>query len=388
MARTEGGSGRISGFMKGLIAGLLLLAAVLAVLTLVIPQTEEGRDVAGAEEDLDDEAGTESMSDDSLVARTEPEGGGDGSTAEAGGQAATDDAPASDGAGEETVADDMAEEKNPATTEAAGTEAPEGQRVAPEEGAAGAGEAAPEEQAAAEPQAPRMPPPLEGAEPPALSGPALQVNAAEFAGGGEQPPIAVVIADAASGDVGQDVILSLPLAVALGIVPGSDGDQRLAEAARRRTFEVVVELPVVEPGAQTAGALTLDMAPGEIAERTEKLLGRLDEAVAASVTGEVMGDQVLGAVGEALDRHGFGFLGEGSVPVPAAAPTRRAKPEATADEVTALLDEVASEADQDGAVIVLPPTRAALQALADWNAGEGQGRIAPLSAVIRGGSGQ
>lgn len=411
MATSGGsGSGRISGFVKGVAVGVVVLAGVLAVLAFMEPPEEESQTAATGER-LDDEA-PEDMTDDSLVGRTEPAAEAEAEPVEQGAGSAELAGQGTDGGtGESEPAEENSTDGEAMGTSGAsgGSTSEDGDVAGSGGGEAGAGneaqearvegdagdEAAGEEvqtataDGAADPMgsgtadaSSAPPPPLEGAGPPALEGPALEVNAAGV-GDGDGRRLAVVIDGAVARDVSEDVILSLPVDVALGIVPGTEGDEALAEAARRRTFEVVAQLPVVEPGGKTPGALTLDMPPAEIAERTEKLLGRLDQAVAASLTGEVMGDQVLGAVAEALDRHGFGFLGEGSVPVPAVAPLRRAKPEATAEEVTALLNEVAAEAGEEGAVVVLPPSRAALQALADWNAGTGEDVLAPLSTVLK-----
>lgn len=248
-------------------------------------------------------------------------------------------------------------------------------------------EVTPEERARREAEARRLaslPPPLEDAGVLDLEGPALAANAARFEAPEEARLIAIVIDGAAGEALPPDVLVALPLPATVAIRPGAEGDQALAEAARARNWEVVAR--IASDGG--VGALSAEMTPEEVEERTEAALARLGGALAA--TGEIGGDIGLplrAALYETLARHGHGWLaldpaaeGAGLAQVGVAGRS------ADGADVRAVLDAAARSAQEAGAAVaVIPATREALEAAVTWRLGGGpQGaEIAPLSAVIR-----
>ena len=244
------------------------------------------------------------------------------------------------------------------------------------------------DEAAGDELASAMPPPLPDPRPVALDGPALEVNAAPFTAPEQEPVVAVVMDGVAGSELSPDVLFALPLPVTLGIVPGREGDEALAEAARARNWEVLAQLPVAgEGGEPLPGALAEGMAPEEVAERTEALMGRLRQAVAAASEETLEDPEAVEALTRALAAHGFGYIGAGAATgdgPPSAQPSAAVPADASAEEVLAVLEEAVEDAGPGGAaLVVLPPTRAAAEALARWNAEGGAGRVAPLSAVLR-----
>lgn len=391
MARTMKArrSGRIGGFLKGLSLGLGLAAAVVVALVFLAPppETLDGDQVAEV-----DQAALEAEIESALKP-VEPA-----------------DQPAADGDGAGIRPVELPELAEPAPQVPTGegeayrealVEEPAGAEAAPEtadaEGTTAADLAAAEPTLADEPEEPSLPPPLEDAAPPSLSGPALSVNAASYEAAADAPLLGVIIGDAGSGELTPDVLFALPVPATLAIVPGQEGDRALADAARARNWEVVAELPIVGADeVEQPGALTPAMTAEEVAARTEALMGRLSQSVAALDGGRVgLGDDpgAYEAMVRTLEEHGFAFVGAGEAAAGEAAEAQglayaRANgtlgPDASAEEVYAALDEAAAEAEASGtALLVLPPTRAALGALARWNAENGGGRLAPLSAVIR-----
>lgn len=415
-------SSRIGGFLKGLFAGLAL--AVLAVAALVFLAPDRGGRLEGERlTDLGPLPAIEGREIGQTLAPVRaPEDeevaivpdGGSGVTIRpvelpelSGGPAIAAD-PATAEPEREAVVEEV---ETPAAEQDGNTPATDGSDIgsasAPTEDTQPAGEGDSEspddgatgESLADEDDGSSLPPPLEDTRPITLSGPALSVNAATYEAAADAPLVGVIIGNVGSGDVTPDVLFALPVPATVGIVPGEEGDEALAAAARARNWEVVAELPIIEAdGVEQPGALTPEMDAEEVAARIEALMGRLAQAVAALDDGEVrLGDDpaVYGALVGTLEQYGFAYVGGGGADGPAGAAaeaeglpyaraTRSVGQDASAEEVYAALDEAMAEAETTGAaLVVLPSTRAAVQALARWNAEKGAGRLAPLSAVIR-----
>ena len=418
MARTVSRRGGGGGYIKGFLAGIVLVVLVLAAFSLTAPVgepdlttaadgepglAEPGNEAEGgvevgetieAELEEDEQAAVEveGLAEEGVIDLTVEEGLDDVEPAL--GETADEDAirpveladlPGELPAGEEAAlapggADEIPRELDEVLEGVAAADEPEAEVDI--EGVIEADEAAGGELASA------MPPPLPDPRPVALDGPALDVNAAPFTAPEDEPVVAVVMDGVAGSELSPDVLFALPLPVTLGIVPGREGDEALAEAARARNWEVLAQLPVVgEGGEPLPGALAEGMAPEEVAERTEALMGRLRQAVAAASEGTLEDPEAVAALTGALAAHGFGYVGAGAAAgedPPSAQPSAAVPAGASAEEVIAVLDEAVEDAGPGGAaLVVLPPTRAAAEALARWNAEGGAGRVAPLSAVLR-----
>lgn len=443
MAKSVSRRGGAGGYIKGFLFGLVLVVLVLAGLTFLAPVGEQpgdgqpdlaavapgpGGDAEGGLDLVEESVEAELAEDDTAVeVEGEPveiEGVADGESAveqalddvePALGEPADEDAirpvelaelPGKLPAGEEetlepggadeipaeldrildgvTAAEDEAEPETDIETVAEADEGA-GDEVASEELAS---EEPASEELASEELASDMPPPLSETRPIALDGPALEVNAAAYAAPATEPVIGVIIDGVAGSELSPDVLFALPVPVTLGIVPGREDDEALADAARARNWEVLAQLPVAgDDGEQTPGALSARMPPEEIAERTEALMGRLSQAVAATSEGALEDPAAVEALLRTLEAHGFGYVGTGAAAgegPPNAEPTTTVPRDASAEEVLAVLQEAVDAAGPGGAsLVVLPSTRAAAEALARWNAEAGAGRIAPLSAVLR-----
>ncbi|HUF55743.1 MAG TPA: divergent polysaccharide deacetylase family protein [Thermohalobaculum sp.] len=424
MARSVSRRGGVGGYIKGFLFGIVLVVLVLVGLAFLAPvgelpgegeltAVEDGEpDLAAATPELGDqaEAGLELVEEsvEEVLAEDDP-------TVEIEGvaeedlpveEALEDVDPALGEASDEGALRPVELAELPGELPAGGDEAlePGGADEVPAEldaildGVTGTdGDAEPETDTGASSEADQgtgdalasaTPPPLAETRPIALDGPALEVNAASYAAPETEPVIGVIMDGVAGSELSPDVLFALPVAVTLGIVPGREGDEALAEAARARNWEVLAQLPFAGgEGEAMPGALSAGMPAEEIAERTEALMGRLSQAVAATSEGPLEDPAAVEALLQTLEAHGFGYVGTGGAAgegPPNAEPTTIVPRDASAEEVLAVLQEAADEAGPGGAsLVVLPPTRAAAEALARWSGEAGAGLVAPLSAVLR-----
>ncbi len=238
-----------------------------------------------------------------------------------------------------------------------------------------------------------------------LEGPAMVVNAAEFAGDLQGPLVAVVLDDTSALPLLHQLLFSLDMPITVGVVAGGEGDVDTAEAARNAGFEVVAQLPIAPPGESGGSVLEYALPEEDSALRTLTLMQRMHMAVAVSrpLASVIPPDEpVLGGISGVVGPLGFAYLdhsvspgSESSAKVSGLAEAKGALVEvsrhtiqagASAAEAHAVLDGASADAAERGwAVVVAAPSEELVQALLLW-AGEGEGglaQLAPLTAVIR-----
>jgi len=234
-----------------------------------------------------------------------------------------------------------------------------------------------------------------------LPGPALVVNSVAFEADPERPMVAVVLDDTAANPLLHELLFSLKLPLAVGVVVGGGGDRETATAARAVGLEVVAQLPLSAQGQSGGGALEYGMPAAEAAERTLTLMQRVPMAMAAgrplSTPAQPNVSVLRGMIG-ALEPLGFAYVDHGVAPqakstltggglaMPVAVSRFTIPADASAAQTVAVLDLAAADAAQRGAaVVVAAPGEQLFLALQLWG-GEGSGnavQLAPLSAVIR-----
>jgi polysaccharide deacetylase 2 family uncharacterized protein YibQ len=234
-----------------------------------------------------------------------------------------------------------------------------------------------------------------------LTGPALAVNSVPFEADPETPLLAVVLDDTAANPLLHELLFSLNLPLAIGVIAGGGGDRETATAARSAGLEVVAQLPLVRQGESRGAALEYGLSEAESAERTLTLMQRLPMAMAAARPLSAPAQpnaSVQRGMAETLEPLGFAYVDHGVAPgdrstfgaagmtIPLGVSRFTIPAGASAAEVIAELDLAAADAVQRGtAVVFAAPGEQLFLALQLWG-GEGSAnaaRLAPLSAVIR-----
>jgi polysaccharide deacetylase 2 family uncharacterized protein YibQ len=234
-----------------------------------------------------------------------------------------------------------------------------------------------------------------------LSGPALAVNSAPFEADPGMPLVAVVLDDTAANPLLHELLLSMNLPLAVGVIAGGGGDRETAAAARAAGLEVVAQLPLARQGESGGAALEYGLSEAEAAERTLTLMQRLPMAMAVArpLSAPARPNaSVQRGMAATLEPLGFAYVDHGVAPgdrstfgvagmaIPLGVSRFTIPAGASAAEVVAELDLAAADAVQRGtAVVFAVPGEQLFLALQLWG-GEGSAnaaRLAPLSAVIR-----
>ncbi len=235
-----------------------------------------------------------------------------------------------------------------------------------------------------------------------LQGPALTINAAPFEPRGDLPLIAVILNDAGESPLAIETLLSLPMPLTIGIAPRSEADVDLAAEAKLAGYEVLAQFPVGRGAADAGALLSADMSDVEVAEQVERKMAELWMSVGAAgvpdATGGGLDERLMRSVVVVLERNGFAFVNPDAasyeagrnvaqaVGVAYAGRTREIPSETTEDEVYAILERAATDAQTEGPLIISgPPTRAMLAGVLKWHLERDRrsAQLAPLSAVIR-----
>lgn len=233
-----------------------------------------------------------------------------------------------------------------------------------------------------------------------LEGPAVAINAAPFEDSSNLPLIAVVLTDPVSGEVTQETLLSLDMPLTLAIAPDQPGAVELAAEAGLAGYEVLAELPVTAPGADTAWAIHAGLSDIEVADRTSAIMSSLWMSVGATgdvAEGAVIDEKVLRGVIGVLERHGYAMVGQGAgdgitaalagaFGVPYTGRDHSIGPGASSEQIYQILDAAVIAAKKNGTAVVSGPVSLAmLQGLYRWGLEKGgrEARLAPISAVIR-----
>lgn len=235
----------------------------------------------------------------------------------------------------------------------------------------------------------------------ALAGPALEINAVAFQPRGDVPPVAVVLLDVTAPQaVSPELYAQVPVPLTLGILAGDPRDGEVAGIVAGAGHELIAELPLDAVGGRVPGGVVLsgDLEPAEAEMRAEGLLLRVPGAVAVATVSATLQPGGEDALLDKLSAHGFAYfenrgLGGGAAVraaeragVPAVAPDRSASATATEAQIYQSIQMAAGVAQRRGsAVVVVPASQAALQAVIRWSLQENgkKAQIAPLSAVIR-----
>ena len=313
------------------------------------------------------------------------------------------DSPATATAGADTGENDSPEEEtapaeDPAVAEAAG------ETQAVEETAEAAAPDAPADEtelaALAQPEPEPQPEPVATA--PALTGPAMEVNAQPFETDFTDKLLSVVLLDAGRGGLDTEqltaVAQGLTLPITLALRPGTEMHE-FGTFAHDAGYEVLAILPA---GDGEGEALRAGLPEDEVRRLTDLWMANLDMAIGAFVpngTGAGTDRRVMGAVLGALGDHGFAYVddrrigGQGPASsiaealklpyLPVTGPLVGAADSAVIRKV--LNDAVEAARRGSTAVVFLPGERESLQTLVSWRL-EGANRevkIVPLSAVIR-----
>jgi polysaccharide deacetylase 2 family uncharacterized protein YibQ len=234
-----------------------------------------------------------------------------------------------------------------------------------------------------------------------LSGPALAVNSVPFEADPGTPLVAVVLDDTAANPLLHELLFSMNLPFAVGVIAGGGGDRETANAARAAGLEVVAQLPLARQGESGGAALEYGLPEGEAADRTLTLMQRLPMAIAAArpLSAPARPNaSVQRGMAATLEPLGFAYVDHGVVPgdgstfgvegvaIPIGVSRFTIPAGASAAETVAALDLAAADAVQRGtAVVFATPGEQLFLALQLWG-GEGSGSLAllaPLSAVIR-----
>ncbi len=235
----------------------------------------------------------------------------------------------------------------------------------------------------------------------ALDGAALDVNGRSYDAPADAPLLAVILEDAASGEISEEMLPLLTMPLTFAIRPDQEGSRAFAAAARAANHEVLSELPI-EPlsGSQSAGDLRIDMTPDEIRAQTIRYMAELDMAVGATAPESTHSSSDLALMDTVLNtihQHGFAYVdfrsGLGGVARRIASETgvpyvhsNRFVPAGTSgDQIYQMLESAAFRARREGtAVLVISGEPTALQALLRWGLERDRRPVwfAPISAVI------